>query len=68
MKKNMAVGDRFIRLVLAVVLIVIFFTKDIASPYHYLLLVLAAVFGVTAFIGSCPLYSLFRVDTRQFKY
>jgi hypothetical protein len=68
MKKNMAVGDRFIRLVLAVVLIVIFFTKDIASPYNYLLLLFAGVFGVTAFSGRCPLYSLFHIDTRQFKY
>jgi hypothetical protein len=64
----MAVGDRLIRLVLAVVMIVLFFTKNLASPYNYLLLLFAAIFGLTAFSGSCPLYRLFRVDTRQFKY
>ena len=64
MNENMAVGDRFIRFVLAV-MIVIFFTKEIAAPYNYLLLVIAAIFGVTAYTGRCPLYALLRIDTRQ---
>ena len=68
MKKNMAVGDRFIRFVLAVVLVILFFTKDISSPLNYLLLAVAIVFGLTAVTGRCPLYSLFHIDTRQFKY
>lgn len=64
----MAVVDRFIRFVLAVVLVILFFTRDISAPLHYLLLVFAVVFGVTAVTGRCPLYSLFHIDTRQFKY
>jgi len=68
MKKNMAVGDRFIRLVVAVVLLTLSFTRDIAAPYIYLMLLFAVVFGVTAIVGRCPLYTLFRIDTRQFKY
>lgn len=67
MKKNMAVGDRFLRLVAAVVLLVLYFTSNIAAPFHYLLLLFAGIFGVTAILGSCPLYTLFRIDTRQFK-
>jgi hypothetical protein len=67
MKKNMALGDRILRFILAVLLIVLFFTTDTGAPWKYVMITVASIFMLTAYLGSCPLYSLFGIDTRQFK-
>jgi hypothetical protein len=67
MKKNMAVLDRFIRLVLGVVMVILFFTEDYSLGANTALLAVALVFIVTALSGRCPLYTLLKLDTRQFK-
>lgn len=68
MKKNMAVLDRFIRLVLGVVMVILFFTEDYSLGANTGLLAVASVFIITALSGRCPLYTLLKLDTRQFKY
>jgi hypothetical protein len=67
MKKNMAVLDRLLRLVIGVVLLILLFTPGFAAPWNYVLIALALLFIITAITGSCPMYSLLHVDTRQFK-
>jgi membrane protein YdbS with pleckstrin-like domain len=67
MKKNMAVLDRFLRLVIAIVLLVLLFTVGFATPWNYVVIVLVVLFAFTAITGICPLYSLLHIDTRQFK-
>jgi hypothetical protein len=67
MKKNEALLDRFLRLLAAIVLIVLFFKLDVASPWNYIMLAVAIVFIATAVFGVCPIYTLFGIDTRQFK-
>lgn len=67
MKKNMALGDRILRFAIAVVLLVLFLTTYFAAPWNYVVLGIAIIFGITAYTGSCPLYTLFGIDTRQFK-
>ena len=67
MKKNEALLDRFLRLLAAIVLIVLFFKLDVASPWNYIMLAVAVVFIGTAVFGVCPIYSLLGIDTRQFK-
>lgn len=67
MKKNEALLDRFLRLLAAIVLIVLFFKLDVASPWNYIMLAVAIVFIGTAVFGVCPIYTLFGIDTRQFK-
>lgn len=68
MKKNMAVLDRFIRLVLGFVMGILFFTEDYSLGAHAGLLVVAIAFIFTALSGRCPLYTLLGLNTRQFKY
>ncbi len=68
MKKNMAVADRIARFVIALVLIVLFLTKEYPLPVNGVLLAVSGVFLLTAWAGSCPLYTLLRIDTRQFKH
>jgi hypothetical protein len=68
MKKNMAVLDRFIRLVLGFVMGILFFTEDYSLGANAGLLAVAIVFIFTALSGRCPLYSLLGLNTRQFNY
>jgi len=67
MKKNTAILDRFLRLVAAVILIVYSFKTTLATPWNYVLLLIAVVLLLTALTGFCPFYRLLGIDTRQFK-
>ncbi|RYZ58676.1 MAG: DUF2892 domain-containing protein [Chitinophagaceae bacterium] len=68
MKKNMAVLDRFVRLVLGFVMAILFFTRDYSLGANAGLLTVAVVFIFTAIAGRCPLYTLFRLNTRQYNW
>lgn len=65
MSTNMGKLDRALRLVLAVVLFFVAFGTGWAGAglWHWLVLVVALVMGVTALVGSCPLYSLLGLKT-----
>ena len=63
MKKNMGNTDRIIRLLLAVVFAVLYFTNTVTGTVGIILLVLGAVFVLTSFISFCPLYSIFGIST-----
>lgn len=67
MKKNMALGERLLRLIAGVVLLILFFVKSMVSPWTYVVLILSLFLVSTALGGSCPAYQLFHIDTRQFK-
>ena len=56
MKKNMASGDRVIRVIIAVMLAKLYFTKVIPGTLGITLLVVAIVFTITSFIHFCPVY------------
>jgi len=63
MKKNMGSADRIIRIIIAVVIAVLFFTKVLSGTLGIVLLVLAVVFLLTSFISFCPLYLPFGIKT-----
>lgn len=63
MKKNMGNADRIIRLIVAVIIAVLYFNGFLIGTTGIILLVIAAVFAITAFISICPLYSLFGIKT-----
>ena len=65
MKKNMSNADRVIRLVLAVLFAVLYFSGTIPGTFGIVLVVLAAVFATTSFIHFCPLYTVFGISTRK---
>ena len=65
MKKNMGTIDRVVRIVIALVLAVLFFTKVLTGVLGIVLLVVAAVFLLTSFISFCPLYLPFGLSTRK---
>ena len=63
MKKNMSPVDRTIRILIAIVIAVLFFTKVIVDVWGIVLISFAAVLLVTSAVGFCPLYSVFGIDT-----
>lgn len=67
MKKNMGVADRVIRLAIAVVLSLLYFTNTVSGFWGVVMLVVAAVFVLTGFLGLCPLYLPFHINTNKKK-
>lgn len=64
MIKNMGTLDRALRVVVAVVIAVLYFTGQISGLTALILGILALVFVLTSFIGTCPLYLPFGLSTR----
>jgi hypothetical protein len=65
MKKNMGNADRIIRILVAVVFAVLYFTNVVTGTLGIILLVLGAVFVLTSFVSFCPLYLPFGLSTRK---
>ena len=63
MKKNMGSADRISRIIFAIIIGVLYFTKAIEGTAALVLGVLAFVFILTSFISFCPLYVLFGFST-----
>lgn len=65
MKKNMGTIDRIIRVSLAVLVAILYFTDVISGTWAIILGILAVVFLATSLIGFCPLYLPFGISTRK---
>lgn len=65
MKRNMGTLDRGIRIMIAVVVIALFYMKVISGTLAIVLLVLSGIFIVTGFISFCPLYLPFGISTAK---
>ena len=63
MKKNMGNADRIVRLILAAIVAILYFTNTITGTPGIVLLVLAGVFVLTSLISFCPLYALIGLNT-----
>jgi K+-transporting ATPase A subunit len=62
--KNMGIADRVIRIVLALVVVGLFFSGRIGGTIAIVLLVIAGLFLVTSLVGRCPGYLPFGISTR----
>jgi hypothetical protein len=67
MKANMGSTDKIIRLVMAAVIAILYFTNVVSGTLGIILLVVAAVFVLTSFLSFCPLYPLIGLNTRKDK-
>ena len=63
MKKNLGTADKIIRVIIAVVIGLLYFTNVIAGTLGIVLLVIAGVFLLTSIVGFCPLYAPFGINT-----
>lgn len=63
MKKNMGNADRMVRVIIAAIVAVLFFTNVITGTLGTVLLALAGIFVLTSLVGFCPLYAPFGIST-----
>lgn len=63
MKKNMGTIDRTIRILLAILIAVLYFTNQISGIAAVILGIFAIVFLLTSLIGFCPLYMPLKIST-----
>ena len=63
MKKNMGIADRMIRVIIAAIVAVLYFTDVISGTLGIVLLVLAVVFLLTSIVSFCSLYTIFGFRT-----
>ncbi len=63
MKKNMGSADRIIRLLIAAVIALLYYSGIVSGTLGIVLLILALVFVATSLISFCPLYALFGMST-----
>ncbi len=67
MTKNMGSADRIIRVIIAAIVSILYFTGTISGTLGIILLVLAGVFVLTSVISFCPLYAPFGIKTCKVK-
>lgn len=67
MKKNMGSADKIIRILIAIAVLILYFTGTIQGTLGILLMVFAVIFVLTSLIGTCPLYLPFGLSTLRKK-
>ena len=67
MKTNMGSADRISRIIFAIIIGFLYFTKAIEGTAALVLGVLAVVFLLTTFIGFCPLYTVLGLKKKKKK-
>lgn len=63
MKKNMGNADRFIRIFVAVIFIILYLTHTVTGVLGTVFLAIAIIFLLTSFVSFCPLYTVIGVNT-----
>ena len=64
----MGTADRIIRVIIAAIVGVLYFTRTISGTLGIVLLVLAGVFVLTSLISFCPLYAPVGIKTCPAKH
>jgi hypothetical protein len=57
MKKNVGTIDKVIRILIAVVVVTLYFTNVISGTLGIILLAVSAILVVTSLVSICPIYS-----------
>lgn len=63
----MGVADRIIRIIIAAIIAVLYFTDIISGTLGIVLLIVAGIFVLTSLISVCPLYLPFGIKTCKTK-
>ena len=65
MKQNMSNTDRIVRVVVAALFAYLYFGGIVTGAFGIVLVVLGAVFLLTAIVAFCPLYVPFNFSTKK---
>jgi len=65
MKKNIGSTDKIIRIILAFIVVILYYTNSISGTFALVLGAFAIILLITSFINFCPLYLPFGISTRK---
>ncbi|MVZ60783.1 YgaP family membrane protein [Sphingobacterium humi] len=68
MRKNMGTADRVIRIGIAIIIAVLFFTEVITGSLGIILMVIAGILILSSLVAFCPLYYMFGLRTCKNKH
>ena len=67
MNKNVGKSDKIVRIIIAIVLITLYFTNVVTGTLGIIALFLAGVAVATAFMNFCGLYKIVGINTCKMK-
>jgi len=67
MKSNIGSTDKIIRILLAIVIAVLYFTNVISGTTGIILLALGVILLLTALINFCPIWAMLSINTKKKK-
>lgn len=67
MKKNVGTVDKVVRIILALVIVALYFTHVLSGVLAIVLLALAGIFVLTSLFSFCPIYWPFGIRTNKKK-
>lgn len=67
MKKNMGINDKAIRLLIAAILGILYFTNILTGNLGIIAIIVAIIFILTSLISFCPLYAIFGINSCKTK-
>ena len=67
MKKNVGKTDKIIRISIAVIIALLYSANLISGTWAIVLGILAVISAATSFVGYCPLYLPFGINTSEKK-
>ena len=65
MKNNMSSTDRYLRAIVAVVIAALIYFNFLTGTAATVLGIVAGILLLTALVGFCPLYTLFKFSTKK---
>ena len=65
MKKNMGIVDRVFRTLVAIVIVVLYYSGQLTDIAAIILGIFAVIFLLTSFYRFCPLYAPFKISTAK---
>jgi len=67
MKANMGSADKMLRIIVAIVIGILYFTNVITGTLGLILLIVGIIFLLTSLVSFCPLYLPLGISTKKKK-
>jgi len=67
MKANMGSADKMLRIIVAIVIGILYFTNVITGTLGLILLIVGVIFLLTSLVSFCPLYLPLGINTKKKK-
>jgi hypothetical protein len=68
MKKNVGNGDRFLRIMIGIIALILVIGNVVEGTLMWVALVVGVIMVVTSSIQICPLYSILGINTCKVKH